>query len=431
MRFVVLKHEQYEEICAAAAIGQASPEELAELERHASECDSCRLEYYEYLDLTARQFAAAEKVPELSLNEAEGCLNSERFAKRFFQRAEREGILFSDGAARDVRDAGSVSPSFRRRSLWRIPVFATAAAVITLVAVSAVYFVKGYPLRTTHDDSRLEERTPASAISLGDFDQRLSELKAANLTLESQIQKLAANLRDADSRLAQTDTKLEATSQERQRLAAQRNALAVQLQELERKLADSESAAVAGQQQSNQFRDRADDLQASLVAGQTRIQELTDELTEKSAALNRERQLLAVGHDVSDLMGARNLHIVDVVDTDSHGKTRPAFGRIFFTEGKSLIFYAYDLNETKIEKASYQYRVWSRKEGQDPRVQSLGIFYSDDKAQRRWVFKCNDPKVLSEIDSVFVTLEPVNSDPAHPKGSNLMYAYLRGQPNHP
>jgi hypothetical protein len=30
-----------------------------------------------------------------------------------------------------------------------------------------------------------------------------------------------------------------------------------------------------------------------------------------------------------------------------------------------------------------------------------------------------------------VTLEPADSDPKHPKGQNLMYAYLRGQPNHP
>jgi hypothetical protein len=130
-------------------------------------------------------------------------------------------------------------------------------------------------------------------------------------------------------------------------------------------------------------------------------------------------------------MGARNLHIVDVVDTDAHGKTRPAFGRVFFTEGKSLVFYAFDLNEAKIEKANYQYRIWAKQEGGDKQIRNLGIFYSDDKAQRRWAFKCNDPIILSEIDSVFVTLEPAGSDPFRPKGPNLMYAYLRASPNHP
>jgi hypothetical protein len=189
---------------------------------------------------------------------------------------------------------------------------------------------------------------------------------------------------------------------------------------------------VAGaQQEIAKLRDRFSDSEATLLADRMRIRDLTDQLTAKSAALDQEHRLLAVGHDVTDLMGARNLHIVDVVDTDPRGKTRPAFGRVFFTEGKSLIFYAYDLNDARIEKANYQYRVWAKKEGNDKQVRNLGIFYSDDQSQRRWAFKCTDPKILNEIDSVFVTLEPAGSDPAHPKGQNLMYAYLRGQPNHP
>jgi len=84
-----------------------------------------------------------------------------------------------------------------------------------------------------------------------------------------------------------------------------------------------------------------------------------------------------------------------------------------------------------MQKANYQYRIWAKQEGGEKQVRSMGILYSDDKAQRRWKFQCNDPKILREIDSVFVTLEPADSDPKHPKGPNLMYAYLRGQPHHP
>ena len=172
-------------------------------------------------------------------------------------------------------------------------------------------------------------------------------------------------------------------------------------------------------------------MEATLIVQQTKLHDLEDGLKEKAAALDQERQLLSLGHDVTDLMGARNLNIVDVVDTDGRGKARPAFGRIFFTEGKSLIFYAYDLNEVKMQKANYQYQVWAKKEGPDRHAQRLGIFYSDDKAQRRWVFKCDDPKILREIDSVFVTFGRPDGSPTHPEGSSLMYAYLRGQPNHP
>src|SRR5208282_3367563 len=128
VRFDVLKHEQFEEICAAAAIGQASPEELAELERHASECDACRQDYAECLGMAARQFAAAERHLELSQQEATSCLNSEMLTKRFFERAEREGIVFSRGAAKSTSEIPPFLISFRHRSGWRFPVFSAAAA---------------------------------------------------------------------------------------------------------------------------------------------------------------------------------------------------------------------------------------------------------------------------------------------------------------
>jgi hypothetical protein len=122
---------------------------------------------------------------------------------------------------------------------------------------------------------------------------------------------------------------------------------------------------------------------------------------------------------------------VDVFDTDAKGKTRPAFGRVFFTEGKSLIFYAYDLNEVRLAKASYDFHVWGKKEGPNQQPRNLGIFYSDDATQKRWVFRLDDPKVLNEIDAVFVTVEPPGEKRGRPQGHELMYAYLRAQPNHP
>jgi hypothetical protein len=170
---------------------------------------------------------------------------------------------------------------------------------------------------------------------------------------------------------------------------------------------------------------------AALVEDQVRIRDLSDQLAEKSSALARERDMLSAGRDIRELMASRNLHIVDVFDTDPKGKTRPAFGRIFFTEGKSLLFYAYDMPDSRLKNAAYHYRVWGKKEGPNRPARSLGIFYSDDTSQERWVFQSDDPKVLNEIDSVFVTLEPPNSNPTQPKGDKLMYAYLRGQPNHP
>jgi hypothetical protein len=84
-----------------------------------------------------------------------------------------------------------------------------------------------------------------------------------------------------------------------------------------------------------------------------------------------------------------------------------------------------------VENANYHYRVWGSQEAQKDKTTSLGVFYSDDRSQRRWVFRCDDPKILSQIDSVFVTLEPAGAATSHPKGQKLLDAYLRGIPNHP
>ena len=53
---------------------------------------------------------------------------------------------------------------------------------------------------------------------------------------------------------------------------------------------------------------------------QARIAELLDKLRIASATLDLERQLAAKGRDTREPMVARQLHVVDVRDTDSNGK---------------------------------------------------------------------------------------------------------------
>jgi hypothetical protein len=62
---------------------------------------------------------------------------------------------------------------------------------------------------------------------------------------------------------------------------------------------------------------------------------------------------------------------------------------------------------------------------------SLGIFYNDDQTQHRWAMKYDDPKVLEEIDTVFVTLEPSGGRFSAPTGKPLLEAYFGTPPNHP
>ena len=427
----MLTHDYFEEICAAASIGQATGEELAQLEQHAAECIRCRQTYFDCLNVAAQQFAIAKQDPTLSAKEIEECIDSDLFVRRFLDRAEREGITFSCDVGKPVNPPARVPYRFSPICWWRVPQVAIAAIVLFAAITSMGYFLwrDSFNREIRRAESKLT--LPATAAPVAAIDPRIAKPDDVNLKLQAEIGRLRGELRKTSDLLVASQENVKSAAKEQAQLASDRQALELRLKQIQRELSDTQSLAASAQQEAALQHRRAVEAEATLTTNQIKFNELEDGLKEKSAALDQERQLLNLGHDVTDLMGARNLHIVDVVDTDGHGKARPAFGRIFFTEGKSLIFYAYDLNEAKIQKANYQYQVWAKKEGPYRQAQRLGIFYSDDKAQRRWVFKCDDPNLLREIDSVFVTFGRPDSNPSHPEGPSLMYAYLRGQPNHP
>jgi len=426
-----VKHEHFEELCAAASIGQATAEELKVLEQHAEGCHRCRHTYFDYLNVASQAFAAAKQVPALSARDFEESLSSELFARRFFDRAKREGIVFSREVDNNVKALGPV-PVLRSRKLLaqKLEIVAAAAAVFAMVSTGYFYWNRSMKNSVSTSERSRAGAPKTEAPTIG-TDTRLRQLTAANSDLTRQVGRLEAELTKINDQLFATAADLKATSQDRLKLASDRDVLQAKLRETQREIDRSESTVVTAQQELAAQKSYAEDIEAKLVADRVKLHDLDEELREKSALLDQDRQLLSASHDVTDLMGARTLHIVDVVDTDSRGKSRPAFGRIFFTEGKSLIFYAYDLNDHKMQKANYQYQVWAKKEGPNHRPLKLGVFYSDDRVQRRWMFRCDDPKILREIDSVFVTFERSDAEPSHPEGSSLMYAYLRGQPNHP
>jgi hypothetical protein len=426
----MLRHDYFEEICAAASIGQATGEELAQLEQHAADCTRCRQSYFDCLNVAAQQFAIAKQNPTLTTQELEECIDSDLFVRRFLERAEREGITFSCEVGEAVNPSPHIPFRLSPPAWWRMPYAAIAAALLFAATTSTGYFHwKSFNGGRIHSESQpaVSGVTAPGATS----DPRIAKLEDANLKLQAEIARLSGDLRKTSELLVTSKENVKSASKEQAQLASDRQTLELKVKEIQQELANAHSLVASAQQEANLQQQRAADAEATVLTTQLKFRDLEDALKEKSTALDQERQLLNLGHDVTDLMGARNLHIVDVIDTDGHGKARPAFGRIFFTEGKSLIFYAYDLNETKIQKANYQYQVWAKKEGVSQQAQRLGIFYSDDKAQRRWVFKCEDPKLLQEIDSVFVTFGRPDSNPSHPEGPSLMYAYLRGQPNHP
>ncbi len=173
---------------------------------------------------------------------------------------------------------------------------------------------------------------------------------------------------------------------------------------------------------------------------EARIEQLNGRLNESQETVAQQQDFLVSDRDIRELMGARSLYITDVVDVDKNGHTRKPFGRIFYTQGKSLVFYAFDLEQQQHGLHNAAFQLWGQRGADRNGSVNMGVFYLDNEANRRWVLKFDNPEKLAQINAVFVTVEPnggsqitvePNGGSQKPAGKQLLYASLRSLPNHP
>jgi hypothetical protein len=412
-------HTHYEELAALAAGGHLNAEELAALRRHAETCVQCKDAIAEFREIVHFGLPLTQSPFRRYINMIVSRPDPGA-RERFIRRASLEGIAFSPEVKRTAPSRGS------RLS------FAAAGAGVLAAIVTAVLFIShhlGLPSR------QLDLRDPTQAR------QQVDHLTQQNSTLEATISRLeqasAEQQREAEGLRTQVATLTVAASNNRHdndqtradtAQSASHSAQSVEEIEAQRKteeklLADIR-AELAGLKKA-----RASD-QASIVADQIRINELSEQLkTAKANMSNTQRQFMTASGDVPNLMGARQLHVVDVRDTGPDGKPGKAFGRVFLTEGKSLVFYAFDLNDPAKNGAKKTFQVWGQQEGKAGSLRSLGFLNVDNKTQQRWVLKTNDAAAFKQINSLFVTVEPQGGAKT-PSGRRLLFAYL-GEANHP
>jgi hypothetical protein len=278
--------------------------------------------------------------------------------------------------------------------------------------------------------SSQQDRAISITAQENSFDTTQHAAVAAPSGTDLELVKVRKEYAVEEERLRALQEQLRAAAFELQASRAQLEEAGGSRNQLENKLAEADEALARVNDELQGLRDSRSKDAASIAAQDSEIRQLSTRLNEQTESLEREQTLLAAGRDIHDLMGARNLHVVDVLDVDSKGKDKRAFGRVFYTEEKSLIFYAYDLGDRATAKRNASFQVWgARGPAQNP-AQSLGVFYVDDQKQNRWVLKFDDPSILAEIDSVFVTVEPPGGS-AKPTGQKLLYAYLKANANHP
>jgi hypothetical protein len=426
------EHDKYKKLGALAAAGSLAPLESAELHAHLRRCEQCNEVFRQYQALTTRGIA----------------ILADEFAERLDQASWDKDAAFEQLLERIER--AQHTPRENRRTcetvpaskLLRVPVRSIAtmllAAGLILTVVLGSYHLgirthsqsvsKVTPVPLPIDDrlQKISEEKQQADEALAQQTKRLAQLQTDEAQKEQELGKLRSTLRAFEDRAnklqaasSQSDAQLLALSQER-------DSLTTQLQTL------NQSYGVDRTELANLRleRDKTVTRTASLEA---EIAELTSANKDQERRLKDTDQYLSSDRDIRELMGARKLYIADVFDVDGSSRTQKPFGRVFYTQGKSLIFYAFDLDrEPGVVNAS-TFQVWGQREapqGQQESPMNLGILYMDNESKRRWVMRFDDPKKLAEIDAVFVTVEPRGGS-HKPTNKPFLYALLRNEANHP
>ncbi len=434
----IRNHVQFVELCALATAGPLPEEQASQLQAHLEDCPECREALAEF------RFVAVEGASLIVPVEA-------RTEDRQFRlpASQMTGDYWSPEAAKQnllARIAAEEEASRGRMSLPVVPKLAMPGLLAKLsweqrlqYSVAVLIFlgivaVSGYRLRTMHGERRGTDRYQG---------EMQAQLLSERSELEKQLKSRAASIEDLSHKLEERETTIQGLKKvlasnelrEKNHLSGLSSALTLntslstERDSLLHKLQDAETSMVSLQGQLDSLRaERRNDLVR--VSGlEMRIEQLNGRLRESQVAVSQQQDLLVSDRDIRDLMGARNLYITDVVDVDKNGHTQRPFGRIFYTKGKSLIFYAFDLDQQRaLHNAAFQ--LWGQQGSDRSNYVNMGIFYMDNEANRRWVLKFDDPEKLARINSVFVTVEP-NGGSQKPGGKQLLYASLRTLPNHP
>lgn len=425
-------HDEFLELCAVSTSGQLTEEEQKKLDEHLLVCPTCReaIKQYESLVAHAIPAIAAEQAsedidpgPSWSQQRAEA-----RFLNRLSQEENREKNT-------GIKEPGKESlNTFAGGSTWRNVWTMYAAGILFAIALGVSLYQVGIrhgvdTAKTKLPPSVQQDLTPLEAqVSDAAHDRAVALAQVAQR--DRQIADLRKQMEKQSTELAQMKAAQDQLASDLRDSSAGKDDLAKREVELETKLTSAEANVQASQQKLDGLLKQSAEEQARATQLTATVNELTQQLHQRDQALQQKDELLAKDRDIREVMGARDLHVAEVYDVARTGETQKPYGRVFFTEGKSLIFYAYDLDQEPEVKNASTFQAWGRRGPDWGHALPLGIFYQDNASKKRWVVKLDDPKTLAQIDAVFVTVEP-HGGSHKPSGKPLLFAYLKSEPNHP
>jgi Anti-sigma-K factor rskA/Putative zinc-finger len=428
-------HEEFLQLCALSTSGTLTEAEQRKLRDHLAGCPGCREAMKQFETVADHGIPAlAPELANPAAEEANSSFSVDAAENLFFKRLSEQDKKSRNHLADAepwlsplvIRQSRNFRRRFERYYFW-LPI---AVAVVLCTAFGIVAYRTG--IHRGVEVGRLEQASPtfvpaglapALEVATRNRDAANAQLAERNKAI-SELQREISRQRSENTELkaVQSDQEfaLSTQSEEQKKLIAERD------QAVQQAAADK---TVLQAKLENLERQRSQDVNraASLDA---QVAELSRSLQVQEQSKTEEDELLAKDRDIRELMGARDLYVAEVHDVAGTGETQKAFGRVFYTKGKSLIFYAYDLKEQQRLEDASTFQVWGRRGPDWTQALKLGMFYEDNVSKKRWVLKFNDKKTLDQIDAVFVTVEP-HGGSDRPTGKPLLFAYLKVAPNHP
>lgn len=383
-----------------AVVGDLREDEQQKLLKHLETCAECQAAIGDFDALYSMLSDAADVEGRSTVPEG--------MTHRFVARARSAGIPLAKWA-----------PQTRRGSLigWPFqldPLRVFAAAVTIMVIAIGSFFVGarfGVQRKSNlHTPTASPRQVTAPA-------QESSHVPQEDAALKHQVRNLQEQLRTASADLERNKQTLASVKAERESLTARIRELEASNLALQNGQTSRDAEFQKLKQDLEKAQSRETTAEAALLADEDKLATLSHEL-KVAHDLNAS---LAEAHE---LIVDRNVHVLNVFpEIDGSSKSLQPRGRIFYAEGKKLVFYAYDLADPAKISAKASFYLW----GESSTVQqlvSLGKFQIDSEQQGRWVLRVANPKLLANINSVFVTLEPDEPAVTKPTGKRMLSRLL-------
>jgi hypothetical protein len=410
-------HEEFVALSALFYSGEISEEEWALLQIHMGYCDSCHDRFLEY------ERIASDAIPAMAAAAVADLDNAPRESANSLKAAELR--LISQLSSSSIQQELP-----RRKSSSRLPTALIAACVIGIACLAGIHFIRIQRkpvsgVATVSDRKLPAQSAPSETESV--TRQALERSQSEVSTLQQQLSSTQDRFKQSSLATTTIEQQLATEQVQRKQINEQMEAVNQQLVAAQTQARSQQEKLTSADAEVTQQMARAAALDAKVHELNAALDERDITLSDKDRMLALDKDFLAHDRDIRDLIGARNLYIADIFDMNQSGKTAKPFGRIFYTQDRSLVFYGFDLEKQVGLKQDAAFQVWGS--GSDKPAVSLGLFYQDD-THKRWVLRCNDSKTLARLNMVFVTVEPPGGS-GRPTGKQLLRAYLQIQPNHP